>query len=360
MSMDWTYKGLQTLIAENSLIRLVVLLGKGADIVELRYKPLDLDLLWHSPIGYHNPASTPVSSMSSSGSFLDFYGGGWQDILPMAGWGIVKHRGAEFGLHGETPLLPWECAILQEEGKEVSAKLQVAGVRYPYRVTKTIKLRADESKFELHEVLENLSSQELEFSWLQHPALGETLSAPGCRIWVPARKVIVGPAKQAPYPYLQEGTYEWPHAKTIDGREVDLSTLPSNDAIAGETVYLSGLSDGWYAITEGKGSVGLAIRWTKEVWPYLWFWQNYNPPDHPWYGIPRNIAIEPCTSYPHTGILDQIKNESALRLAGRSSIEATLVASIFSGISEVNEVDSQGNVVGTTKNHDTKDERITS
>jgi hypothetical protein len=345
MTMDWAYKGLQTLIAENSLIRLVILLDKGSDIIELRYKPLDLDILWHSPIGYHNPGSTLPSSMSSSGSFLDFYGGGWQDILPMAGWGIVKHRGAEFGLHGETPLLRWGCAIEQEEGEEVSAKLQVTGIRYPYRVTKTIRLRADESKFMVTEVLENLSSQELEFSWLQHPALGETLSAPGCRVWVPAKEVIVGTAKEAPYPRLREGTYEWPNARTIDGRTVDLSILPSNDAISGETVYLSGLSGGWYAITEPKGNVGFAVHWTEKVWPYLWFWQNYHPPDHPWYGIPRNIAIEPCTSYPHTGILDQIKNGTALRLSGRSFVEGTLVASIFCGTTEVSNVDSKGNVM---------------
>jgi hypothetical protein len=52
--MDWSLKGMRTLTLENKLLRVSVLLDKGSDIFEVKYKPLDLDVIWHAPWGYRN------------------------------------------------------------------------------------------------------------------------------------------------------------------------------------------------------------------------------------------------------------------------------------------------------------------
>jgi len=82
ISLDWAFKGMRTIILENECLRIVSLLDKGSDIMEFRYKPLDIDLMWHSPMGYRNPSVFVESGTFTLSSFLDFYGGGWQDIPP--------------------------------------------------------------------------------------------------------------------------------------------------------------------------------------------------------------------------------------------------------------------------------------
>jgi len=45
LSLDYTYKGMRVGFLENDLIRVGILLDKGADIFEFTYKPRDLDFL---------------------------------------------------------------------------------------------------------------------------------------------------------------------------------------------------------------------------------------------------------------------------------------------------------------------------
>ncbi len=51
ISDEWTYKGLRTVILENDLLRVVILVDRGSDIIEFRYKPYDVDFLLRRPRG---------------------------------------------------------------------------------------------------------------------------------------------------------------------------------------------------------------------------------------------------------------------------------------------------------------------
>ena len=57
ISDGWRYEGMQTLILENELLRVVVLVDKGSDIIEFRYKPRDLDFLFFAPGGSMSTAA---------------------------------------------------------------------------------------------------------------------------------------------------------------------------------------------------------------------------------------------------------------------------------------------------------------
>jgi hypothetical protein len=76
---------MRTLVLENRHLRLVSLLDKGSDIIELVYKPLDIDLMFHAPTGYRKPGTMVGTCKRSEGEFMEYYGGGWQDILSFAG-----------------------------------------------------------------------------------------------------------------------------------------------------------------------------------------------------------------------------------------------------------------------------------
>src|SRR5258708_10544423 len=88
VSDEWTFRGMRAAILENELLRVVVLLDKGAEIVEFRYKPLDLDPLLRIPTEVRNPTQGLASVASGGGTFLDYYIGGLQEIRPDGGWNI--------------------------------------------------------------------------------------------------------------------------------------------------------------------------------------------------------------------------------------------------------------------------------
>ena len=60
VSDDWAFRGLKTAVIENEVLRVVVLIDKGADIYQLVHKPTDTDFMWRSPMG--SPRSAPLHS----------------------------------------------------------------------------------------------------------------------------------------------------------------------------------------------------------------------------------------------------------------------------------------------------------
>src|SRR5262249_38800137 len=46
---EFLWHGHRLIVLENEVLRISVLASKGADIIEYRYKPMDLDVLWHAP-----------------------------------------------------------------------------------------------------------------------------------------------------------------------------------------------------------------------------------------------------------------------------------------------------------------------
>ncbi|MEM3492081.1 MAG: DUF4432 family protein [Nitrososphaerota archaeon] len=342
ISTEWKYREMRTLILENSLIRLVVLLDKGGDIIEFLYKPLDLDFMWHSPIGWRNPMMGALPDPNTTGEFMDYYGGGWQDIVPSAGGRNVIYRGAELGVHGESSMLPWMCEVIKESKDEVSAHLFVEGVRYPFRLDRLITMRKDEEKIFFKERLTNPSRQTLEYSWLQHPAFGEPFLEPGCRVMIPTPATVIVEEGE-PYGRLKPGTYEWPMVLSKNGNLVDLSVIPSRDIVADETSFIANLREGWYIISNPGLRIGFGLAWDVQVYRYIWFWQNYNLPDYPWYGMAWNVALEPCTSYPG-GLPTQVERKTHLSLPPGGSIEVTLTAFVLRNPEKVSKIKPSGEV----------------
>ena len=327
VSLDWKYKDMKTAVLENSLIRVVVLLDKGGDIMELRYKPLDINLLWSSPIGWRKPSEATLLQPNPLGVFLDCYGGGWQDITPNAGGVAITNRGASLGIHAESSILPWGCRVEKEQNDEVTIYLWVEGIRYPFLLEKWLTIRENESNIYIRERLTNTSKQELEYSWLQHPAFGEPFLEPGCRIKLPEPATVIV-EENSPYGRLKPGKYEWPMVMGKDGKRVDLSQIPERDIVAEETSFITNMTEGWYILHNPRLKIGFGMAWEVEVYKYLWFWQNYNTPNYPWYSRAWNIALEPCTSFPG-GLEEQIRRRTHIQLGAGQRLETRLTAYIL-------------------------------
>ncbi len=339
---DLVYKGIRALFLENELLRVGVLLDKGADLFQFLHKPSDTDFLWRSPIGLVRPDRFTPTKADASGAFLDTYHGGWQEVLP--GGGPVIYRGAELGLHGEVTSLGWDYEILADTPESVAIRLTVDCIRTPLRLERVMRLVSHQPSLFIEEKVTNLSPEEQEFMWGHHPALGAPFLREGVRLFVPASKAQAHSPRFASSSILVEGAeFPWPLAK-VDGKEIDLSQVQSSDGGFSELIYLSGLSAGWYAVLDSEKKLGIGLAWQKEVFPYLWFWQVYGKSGgYPWYDRAYVIALEPWSSIPNN--LDKaIEAGTQIRLKGGGSLTVALTATAITGSETVSSVELDGTI----------------
>lgn len=337
---DLVYKGMRTVFLENDLLRVGILLDKGADLFQFLYKPLDIDFLWRSPTGLIRPDRFTATRSASGGSFLDSYHGGWQEILP--GGGPFEYRGAEIGLHGEVTHLGWDCDILVDRPDEVAVLLTVSCVRTPFQLQRTLRLVRGEPSLRIEETLTNLSPEPQEFMWGHHPAFGPPFLRAGLRLFVPAGAGQVHSPRFAASGIFEPGDrFPWPHVPYGD-RVYDLSCVPGEEAGFADLVYLSELAGGWYALMDPEKQLGIGMAWDKDLFPYLWFWMVYGrAPGYPWWNQVYCMALEPWTSMPNQ-LEGAIKAGTQAHLKGGDSLTTSLAATIITGRSSLNGISLDG------------------
>jgi hypothetical protein len=325
ISLDYTYKGMRIAYLENELLRVGLLLDKGADIFDFTYKPFDLDFLWQSPIPMRRPII--VTSALPEGSFHDYYYGGWQEILPSAGWSKDPYMNTYQGLHGEVSLLPFEATVTEDTQDTVSIRTHVHLYRSPLMLERTISLKRGIAALFIHERLTNESTGEFAIMWGHHPSVGEPFLDDSCVLQTPAAKVEV-------MDYHQNGlwepgsNYDFPYVKNRRTAKMqDVTCILPKETCSVDIVFFKDLTEGWYGLTNQRLGVGFGMAWNKELFKHLWMWQVYGGHnDYPWYGRTYNCGIEPFTSYPPAGVKSAIDNGTALFMKPGEIIETELVA----------------------------------
>ncbi len=329
--LDYTWHGLRAITLENRSLRVTVLPDKGSDIVELRLKALDLDVLFQSPTGLRDPRTT-LPSDAGMGAMMDFYEGGWQEILPSGG-PPSGHAGAQWGQHGETTTLPWDVHVEADEQDHVAISLRVRLIRYPLSVRKTIHLRDDRSILEIEEVLTNESNEPIDMMWGHHPTVGAPFLSDACRFYVPHGTVRTPSPPSFPRQQAAHGRQSrWSHVPSIDGGVLDLSIMPSPDACTAEFLYVTDLQEGWYAMVNEDLHAGFGLCWDVAIFPHLWYWQvAHGSFGYPWYGRTYSMALEPWTSWPGDGLAAAVAQGTARQLAPRETIATTVSAILWTG-----------------------------
>ena len=325
---EYLYRGLRTVTLENELLRVTVLLDKGSDVVELLYKPEDLDVMWHSPLGVRAPAYTATVA-NPPGSFLDHYPGGWQELFPSIGRGCT-YRGAALGTHGEACLLPWELRVQRDEPEIVTIAMQVRTVRTPFRLEKTLTLKSGDPTLYIEETVINEGRETLQAMWGHHPAFGPLFLDGSCRLDVPggcrARTDERDFGPHAPLPRGAE--FQWPTLTDREGHEWDLSRVPPPDSQVYFMVYLYEVPEGWYRLLNEKRGVGFAMRWDPELFPVIAVWMPCGGAvGYPWYGRIYAMAVEPWSSLPAT-LCEAAEGGTALSLEAGQELHTRLEAGI--------------------------------
>ncbi|MFB3905765.1 MAG: DUF4432 family protein [Acidobacteriota bacterium] len=341
---EYTYRGYAMVALENRFLRVAIAAGKGTDIVEFLYKPQDVDFMWRNYTGLPAFQNYTPTIPCPSGAFIDYYPGGWQELFPNAGMNCI-HKGSPQGAHGEVCLLPWRYRIERDDPEQIEVAFHVRTYRTQFLVEKRYSLDAESPVLRIDERIVNESGEAMEYMWGQHPSFGWPFLDESCRLFLPPCRVRTPDDYAAPTSRLEKGLdSKWPRVKGRNGDGIDLSRIAAPETHSHDMAYMHELSDGWFALVNPEKRLGFALRWDKDLFPSLWFWQLYRGGfGFPWFGSTYTIAVEPVTSYPPT-LTESIKAGTHRVLGPGGEVRTTLLAIALAEREQVNGIDENGTV----------------
>ena len=301
---------------ENDLLKISILAGRGADLVELTYKPKNLDLAWQSSTGWPTKKTLPNHPPDVE-SFLVGYPGGWQSIFPNGG-APSKYMGFEFGQHDEVSMLSWDYEVEKINEDEISIKFVTFTQKVQFKYEKTFTLRKGQPTVFLDEKITYLANETIETMWGHHISFGNSFLDEFSTIEIDAS------TRAIPHPEAISSVgrrvgiteeFKWPIAIGESGDTIDFSRIPKRKTKS-EILYLHGFQDATYIVKSPTSGLVAKVSWDRTYFPYLWFWQEFGGAnEYPWFGKHFNIGLEPFSSYPTSGLAEAVSNGSALVFA---------------------------------------------
>jgi len=270
--LEITMHGLRAVILENDLIRVMLLLDKGTDIIEFNYKRKDIDFAWRSPSGFACLGQNRPS-WGDSQLLTDTYTGGWFEAFPNVG-PACTYLGAEIPFYGELCYLPWDYTIKQDEPDRVEIICRVRTVKMPFVVEKRISLQSGIPTLFIEEEILNVGRERLGYQWGYHPNLGSPFLDESCEIRMTGAETEVLYSDSG---FLKEGELSsWPFASDGKGGSVDISRIRAFGTGWNEVVKLNDLADGKLSVYSSKLQTGLNLEWDHNSFGYNALWHVSN------------------------------------------------------------------------------------
>lgn len=327
---DYTYRGIDACVLENSRLRILVLPGKGGDILEFRDKRTDVDVLWQADHDWRVPGNGQIPNLNPNAAH-DFYPGGWQLHLPMAGY-TDDFDGTPYSLHGESALIPWESDVVRDDDEAVVLLLETDLVRYPFHVERRLTLHADEGALEIDETITNEGGVEVPYVWQQHIALGAPLIGPDATLDLPAETGITENYDDDWENNRLAGreTFEWPTAPGVDGGEVDLREFPPHDSTINDMAFATDLQEGRYSVVNEEIDLGFQFQFPVDPFECVWYWQPLGGSSgYPFWNRNYTVGLEPTTAYPGHGLPEAQRENGTLKtLAPGETLSKSFVATV--------------------------------
>jgi galactose mutarotase-like enzyme len=328
---EFQWRGHRLCVVENELLRISILLTKGADIIEFRFKPEDIDLLWHAPQAILPPGQAIATVARGQGTFLDHYSGGWQEVCPTAG-PATTYFGADMGQHGESALLPWDMDVIEDTASRIVLECSVELLRTPFLLSRRLILESGKAGLRVEGTLTNLGMQELPFAWGHHPCFSAPFLVPGTQIVLPECDVTVPelPAGlRRGYSAGYSGRFPW--VRRDDGSHTRVDLIGPMEQETEDLVVLSGFDrDAALCLVPPDRPWHLRMAWDAQVFPWLWSWQVYGGSfGYPYYGRTHSLGLEPF-NMPPIAWEEHVRN-GATRLDSKQAVHSWVEMSIESG-----------------------------
>jgi hypothetical protein len=326
VSTGWQVHGTDAVRLRNRHLSVIVLPGLGAKVWEVLDHRTGRQVLWQHPAV--KPERVPFGA-----TFDDVFAGGWDELFPndlpetLAGEPMPDH--------GEAWSLAWDWTV--DDPADDGSVTVLMRTRTPVSsclLEKSVTLAPDARHLVVRSSVTSLSRRDLPFLWKQHLAVDVADLA---RIDLPGREALLedfGTPRAG-----SAGTrFTWPHV-VQDGVEHDMRpTLPPDSGVC-EFYYVTGLDDGWCALTYDDGS-GVGLAFDREMYPSCWVFASYGA----WRDL-QVAVLEPCTGYP-VSVADGVEAGTHRVLPAGGSLTTTMTLALFDGLSSVTRVGHDGTVEG--------------
>lgn len=275
-----TYKDLRAVTMESETVRAQFLPDQGAKLASLVYKPLDYELLIQRP-------ASKYALQPFDGDYVAGECSGLDDMFPtidVCFYDRFPWAGTKMADHGEVWSLPWATTIL-EDGLQFS----VNGVRFPYRLEKSVHFAAD-GVLRLDYRATNLSSFDLDFVWSAHPMF---VLEEGAELVLPEGVEQIVTTFEIPDPIITYGdVFSWPGDQMPDGSQRDFRMMRPKSARDAYKYFIKGkMPEGWCGVKYHHSNFSLVLSFPVDRVPYL----GVLPNEGGWQDL-YNIFLEPCTA----------------------------------------------------------------
>ncbi len=301
-----SWYGVNIVVMENDIVRVVVLPSRGGDIVSFYYKPALCECMMKPKVKVPVFDFNPLKPKEFSAGVCS-----WVFMFPVASeWG--DYFGVDQPFHGEAHLLPWDYSILKDTEEEVVVELRCRMQLSPFEVVRKISLRADEPEVRFEEQVKNLSEVSLPIMWGHHPTFGKPFLSDKCRIYLPEGKFYRG--------------------------DESMLRIRKEGVGVGNMFYLVDFDDGWYGIYNEEKEFGFGMRWDCDLFRVVWIWQEYGSDDKgPYFGQRYAVAVEPVSSLPQIESIDEDMRDKygPIEIKPKGEMSAELSAFIFTEPSQI-------------------------
>lgn len=318
----WHYHGLRAVILENRELRAVVLPEAGAKLFSLVHKKSDTELLWHHP-------RIPPRRVHYGAAFDDTFCGGWDELFPTAE--ACEFRGERVPDHGELWALPWTWQSVPTTDDSACLYTSVLSPIFPVRFERWLNLEAALPYLRASYRLTNLSTRPLDLIWGIHPLLAISSDH---RLDLPPCTMLVDHASSSDLG-VQGQQYAWPHLPTTRGHK-DMRYVPGETSQSFAGHYATEITENWFALTDTKKEVGLALIYPADVFKALWLWQSYGG----WRGL-YHLAVEPWVGYP-VNLAQAVATGRHKTLPALGSVAYEVAVAVYSGVQSVDRVTHKG------------------
>ncbi len=291
-------------ILNNDIISLTIVPEIGDIIKSIKYLPENFEYLYN----HYRPLKKyyEIAGGSYNEDLLNsMFSGGYFDAVPNAGYKCSVNN-TTFGLHDETPYIPWDVKEHHEEYISTFTYLY----KYPLKIEKDIELK--HNKILIKESIENISGEKLPYSWLHHPTFGSNLLSGETIINISDSNIISDSSLGNLNARFKRG-YEgkWPFVLDNNGSKVDISKFPDKGKYnTNDLLYLTEVKKPEFSIENNKRKI--IFRYDNNLFKCLWLWlPTGGGPGYPWFGTIYAMAIEMSTSFPASGLYGQINNKTA-------------------------------------------------
>jgi hypothetical protein len=281
---ETTISNIQIVYLENETMRVSILVGKGADVYEMIYKPLHMDVLVKTNQGLDVFKDRNLSEKRLK-MYSELYAGGWQDCLPHRGRYEDIDITQETG--GIAATIPWEYEIFENTDQGVGIRCFVRLQEIPMYIEKTFLLKQGQSKLTMDVRIRNEGASVLKFTWTQHAVFGGQFLDEHVSIEVPECAVF------QPRTYDRSiksdlSDYEEPidHVTLPNGKVRNLQTVLPRNSNEQFFAVLKNIREPWARLINRKKKVGVQLLWDLAAYPFIRFLCNNTETSY-------GIGIEP-------------------------------------------------------------------